>query len=151
MSFIGKLIRPAAFTQLRTNEGLGYIVWAGHTVRQGVNGLYITVQSPKKVARAATRQPYGGPDAACARVPQSAYYLNRRITSFLKTTFRDFLTGFSADEYAKMFGDARDRTLGQRGRWWREIVSQEYNFYRWRHEARLLHRFSESPAPARQR
>ena len=42
---LGNLLRTPAFTQLRTEQQLGYIVWAGYDRRDHVPGITVNIQS----------------------------------------------------------------------------------------------------------
>lgn len=51
LAVLGNMLHERAFAQLRTNEQLGYIVFAGQRTAQGASGIVFIVQSSVKVLR----------------------------------------------------------------------------------------------------
>ena len=108
------MMEKPTFHQLRTVEQLGYIVWSGTDVREGVNGMRVIVQSAKK-------------DADC---------LDRRVDAFLRK-FRAVLQGMKWKKFRTFVRTLvgikmqLPRTLVEEtARYWYEISTQQYLFDR---------------------
>lgn len=107
-----QIIGSSFFTELRTKQELGYIVYAGHMPLGGIPGISFVIQSPDF----------------------EAYELTTRIIDYL-SIFQDELTQMSDEEFeAHRKGlhsriVAKDETLDQRtSRYWRELDDEEYHF-----------------------
>lgn len=114
VSMLAHLISDPCFTQLRTNEQLGYMVFSGKSDGRGILGLRIIVQSGD----------------------HPADYLDQRIEAFLEL-FRGTLANMPEDQFdtnrkaviAKRL--EKDKTLSHEAeRHWNEINQHRYAFLR---------------------
>jgi len=103
-----------AFHQLRTVEQLGYIVWSGTDIREGVNGVRIIVQSPTRPAN----------------------YLHKRVRHFVKKLRNDVrkLSARQFRTYVRTLMGIKlqsPRTMQEESaKYWYEISTQQYQFDR---------------------
>lgn len=132
LTMTAHLADTSAFTQLRTQEQLGYVVNAGYHRVYDVDGLSVIVQGP--------RLPPAGMDA--------------RIEAWL-TKFRGELEDMSEDEFAtnvRAIADlkrSRDKMLVQEtGRYWGEIMKRTYRFDRLEKELATLEQLTKADVVA---
>ena len=111
-NLLSQIIGSAFFTELRTKQELGYIVYAGHLPLGGIPGISFVIQSPDF----------------------KPHELTARTIDFL-STFHDELTQMSDEEFEAHRNGlhsrivAKEETLGQRtSRYWRELDDKEYQF-----------------------
>jgi len=119
---LSRVLSERFYTELRTNQQLGYIVQSAVTESEGVRGLVLTVQS----------NVVGPPE------------VEERMNTFLKD-FRDVLATLAEEELdayrvalATQSTDVDKRLAGQVSRFWSEIVTRRYDYSRpWTSARRL--------------
>jgi len=113
LELFSQIINESCYSQLRTKEQLGYIVFSGVRRSNGAQGFRIIVQSDRHPA-----------------------FLDTRVESFIQG-LQDALDNMSQEEF-KAHVEAlaikrleKPKKLSVRnGRYWSEILSQHYNFER---------------------
>ena len=122
LDLFSQLCKDSAFSQLRTVEQLGYLVWSGSTSHRGVLSFRVIIQS-------ADRQPR---------------LLESRIEAFL-AAFRTELAAMPADTFERHRAAViakkteKDKTLSsETNRHWAEISNRRYRFHKRSDEVELL-------------
>jgi len=123
-----QITQSPVFSQLRTNEQLGYLVFSGSRSDCGIEGYRIIVQSSVK-------------DPA---------YLDERIETFLKE-FREVIIKMPEDEWLRNLSSVitkkleKDKSLKQESyRYWKEIVNPHtYIFDRAQREVELIEKIQK--------
>ncbi|XP_046548482.1 insulin-degrading enzyme-like [Haliotis rubra] len=113
LELFSQIISEPCFNILRTQEQLGYIVFSGLRRSSGVQGLRVIVQSD--------RQPS---------------FVESRVEAFLKT-IDDYINKMSEEEFAKHVKALAAKRLEKpkklsvlNGKFWGEIISEQYHFDR---------------------
>ncbi|XP_071090018.1 insulin-degrading enzyme-like [Haliotis cracherodii] len=113
LELFSQIISEPCFNILRTQEQLGYIVFSGLRRSSGVQGLRVIVQSD--------RQPS---------------FVESRVEAFLKT-IDDYINKMSEEEFDKHVKALAAKRLEKpkklsvlNGKYWGEIISEQYHFDR---------------------
>ncbi|CAM9240500.1 unnamed protein product, partial [Discosporangium mesarthrocarpum] len=119
---LGAVIEDPFYDSLRTKQQLGYLVFSGVKVNEGISSLYLIVQSPER----------------------APWYLTERALAFL-TEFQRELVSMPEDRLRDYAGGLIERKLepdkrlsSEAGRNWDEIASGQFQFDRRIEEAAAL-------------
>ena len=119
---LSDILKEPYFTQLRTNEQLGYIVSVGPAENRGVCSLHFSVQSERR----------------------DPHYLASRIWKFLNE-YKNKLLKLDIDEFEKFKKSIivkilqKDLSIWSEGsRYWDEILKHRYQFNKKEIEAKIL-------------
>ncbi|CAB3398604.1 unnamed protein product [Caenorhabditis bovis] len=120
------IVREPAFNTLRTNEALGYIVWAGNRITSGTLSFTLLVQGPK-----------------------SADHVLERVEAFVQKTRND-IQNMPDEEFAQQVAGMiaqlkeKPKTLKARfRRFWQEIENRLYDFDRRNEEIAILEKIKK--------